>query len=94
MHIERLELDFHLAGCRSLKEKRRRVGRIRDKFGSRTNLAVCEADAQDTHQVSRWVIVAVGESGRVVEQTLADVERWLATSIDAVITRMERGVVS
>ena len=94
MHIERLELDFHLAGCRSLKEKRRRVGRIRDKFGSRTNLAVCEADAQDAHQVSSWVIVAVGESSRVVQQTLADVESWLSQSVDAVITRMERGVVS
>ena len=94
MHIERLELDFHLVGCRSLKEKRRRVGRIRDKFGGRTNLAVCETGAQDAHQLSQWVIVAVGESSRVVQQSLADVENWLNLSVDAVITRMERGVVS
>ena len=83
MHIKQLTLEFRLSGCRSLKEKRQRLGRLRDKFGRFPNLAVCEAGFQDSLQRARWSFVAVGSSGRIVEKTLMDLERNILNSIDA-----------
>ena len=93
MHIGVLALDFHLAGCRSLKEKRRRVGRLRDKFGRIANLAVCESAYQDSHSAragrwSRWRRCQ-GRSGGVDE-----VERWVAESVDATIVDVDREVIA
>ena len=90
MHIGILDLDFHLAGCGSLKEKRRRLARLREKFGKVTNLAICESDHQGSHQRSRWSVVAVASDARVVEQSLTSVERWAADSVDATIVAVER----
>lgn len=90
MHIARLTLDFHLSGCRSLKEKRQRLRGLKDRFGRTTNLAVSETGAQDAHQLGQWSFVAIAESGRVVEQTLAEVERHAKTNVDAELIDMKR----
>ena len=89
MHIGVLALDFHLAGCRSLKEKRSRVGRLRDKFGRIANLAVCESAYQDSHQRARWSVVAVAGDAKVVSASLAEVERWAAESVDATLVNVD-----
>lgn len=90
MHIGVLELHFHLPGCASLKEKRSRLQRLRDKFGRTPNLAVCESGYQDTHQRARWDIVAVASNAKVVEQALANVETWAQERLDATIIGVER----
>lgn len=90
MHIAVLALDFHLDGCASLKEKRRRLGRLRDKFGRIANLAVCESAFQDNHRRARWEIVAVAGDAGVVEKSLAEVERWVAMSVDATLVDAAR----
>ena len=94
MHIGVLALDFHLAGCRSLKEKRRRLARLRDKFGRVANLAVCESAFQDSHRRSRWSVVAVAGDAKVVAASLAEVERWAAESVDATLVDVGREVVA
>ena len=94
MHIGLLALDFHLAGCGSLKEKRRRLARLRSRFGRRSNLAVCESDYQDSHRRARWSVVAVAADASVVEQSLAEVERWVAFSVDATIVDVDREVIA
>ena len=94
MHIGILDLDFHLAGCTSLKEKRRRLGGLRDKFGRMTNLAVCESDYQNSHQRARWTVVAVADDAVIVEQSLAQVERWAAESVDATIVGVDRELLA
>ena len=94
MHIGVLALDFQLAGCGSLKEKRRRLARLRDKFGRIANLAVCESGYQDSHQRARWAVVAVASEMRVVEQSLTAVERWVAESVDATLIDVGREVVA
>ena len=90
MHIGVLSLDFHLPGCASLKEKRRRLARLRDKFGRSSNLAVCESAHQDAHRRARWEIVAVADDAGVVERVLTDVERWVAESVDAILIDIGR----
>ena len=90
MHIGVLSFDFHLPGCASLKEKRRRLARLRDKFGRSANLAVCESAHQDSHRRARWEVVAVAGDAGVVERSLADVERWVADSLDAIVVDVGR----
>ena len=93
MRIGVLAIDFHLAGCRSLKEKRQRLRRLRDKFGRVANLAVCESRHQDSLQRAGWSVLAVAGDAKVVERALADVEQWVASSVDATIVDIERNVV-
>ena len=90
MHIGVLSLDFHLPGCASLKEKRRRLVRLREKFGRSASLAVCESAHQDSHRRARWEIVAVAGDAGVVERALTEVERWAAEFLDAVVVDVAR----
>ena len=92
MHVGILELDFHLAGCRSLKEKRSRLQRLRDKLGRSTSLAVCESGYQDVLHRARWSVVAVASSHVVVEKSLGDVERWARERMDATLVDVEREI--
>lgn len=94
MHIGVLGLDFHLPGCASLKEKRRRLKRLRDKFGRVPNLAICESGHHDVHQRAQWSVVAVAGSRPVVERLLGDVERWVDERLDAIVIGVERDVLS
>lgn len=94
MHIGVLGLDFHLPGCASLKEKRSRLQRLRDKFGRAPNLAVCESGYQDMHQRARWDVVAVASSATVVERALGDVETWVQERLDATLINVEREMLS
>ena len=94
LHVAVLDLDFYLPACRSLKDKRRRLKRIGDRYGKNPNIAACESDFHDSHSRSRWSIVAVAGSARVVEQALTEVERWVAESIDATIVGVERSTLS
>ena len=66
MQIGVLTLTFHLPGCRSLKEKRQRLGGLRDRFGRNTTVGVCESGLQDAHQRAEWTFVAVGDRKSVV----------------------------
>ena len=92
MHIGILGLDFHLAGCRSLKEKRSRLQRLRDGLGRSTSLAVCESGYQDVLHRARWSVVAVASSQVVVERSLGDVERWARERMDATLVDVEREI--
>ena len=82
-----LELEFHLSGCTSLKQKRGRLAGLRDRFGRLTNVAVCESDHADALQRAQWSFVAAGSDAIVVRRTLDAVERDIVLHIDAVITR-------
>ncbi len=94
MHIGLLGLDFYLAGCSSLKEKRRRLARLRGKFGRVTNLAVCESGFQDSHKRARWSVVAVASDPGIVERSLTEVEQWVAQSVDATVVDIDREVIA
>lgn len=89
MVIVMMVVDFHLSGCHSLKEKRHRMSGIRDRFGKQSNVAVCESAYHDLHQQAQWSFVAIGVDHKKVDQTLASIELFLRTGIDAMITRIE-----
>lgn len=86
MFMAVMTLEFHLEGCRSLKEKRSRLSGLRDKHGRRVNVAVCESDYHDTYDRAEWTIVAVSGSKTIVERTLDQIESQIDGEVDAVIT--------
>ena len=90
MRVGLLRAGFYLHGCTSLKEKRQRLGRLRDKFGKQTSLAVCESDHADQLRRGEWTFVACAGSDVVVQQTLTEVERYLSTSLDAEVVSIDR----
>ncbi len=85
-----LRINLHLSGCRSLKEKRRRLKGLRDRLGRATNLAVCESRHQDTHQLSEWSIIAIASEAAAVDRTLMAAERLLQGILDAQLIGTER----
>ena len=90
MRVGVLRASFYLHGCNSLKEKRQRLGRLRDKFGKQTTLAVCESGHADDLRRGEWSFVAAAASDVVVQQVLSDVETYLATAVDAELVELER----
>jgi uncharacterized protein YlxP (DUF503 family) len=90
VNVALLRIEFHLSGCRSLKEKRQRLKGVRDRFGRAANVAVCESGAQDSLQRAQWSFVAVSSSAEVVEQTLAEIERNIQLIVDAEVGEVLR----
>ena len=90
MNAGLLSVNFHLGGCRSLKEKRQRLSGIRDRYGRPANVAVCESDFQDSHQRAQWTFIATASSANIVEQALADIVRNLELSVDAELIDVHR----
>lgn len=90
MRILRLTIDFQLPACRSLKDKRRRLQGLRDRFGGKPNIAVSESDWHDVHDRAQWTFVIVGENPRVVDATKDSILSYASQSLDAIITRSDR----
>lgn len=92
-HVQILRVEFFLGSCRSLKEKRQRLGGLRERYGKQVNVAVCESAFQDSLQQAQWSFVACAADGLVVEKTLVDIERGLQLSVDAEIVDMQRDIL-
>jgi uncharacterized protein len=90
MQIGLLIVKISLPGCRSLKEKRQRLGGLHERFGRTAAVAVCESADQDAHQRSEWSFVVVAQTGRGVEAICSDIERRVLTSIDGVVVSVTR----
>ncbi len=90
MHAGILIIDFHLEGCRSLKEKRRRLSGLRSYFGKQFNVAVCENDFQDIHQRAQWSFVALSADKNVVTKILDSIEKSVDEKIDALVINIHR----
>ncbi len=90
MHILRLTIEFQLPACHSLKDKRRRLGGLREKFGSRPNIAVSESGWHDVHDRARWTFVIVGENQRVIESQQELIQTYVSQSVDALVTHSSR----
>jgi uncharacterized protein YlxP (DUF503 family) len=85
MTIGLLSVELHVAGSRSLKDKRMVLRRIKDRL-KRFNVAVSEVDHQDLWQRAELAIVTVS-----ADQSHAD--RELAAAADE-IERLEPGLIT
>ena len=90
MLVSLLRVSFLLPGCRSLKEKRQRLGGLRERFGRQVNVAVCESAFQDVHDRAQWSFIAVALTTRLLDQILSDIESRIVDSVDASVAEMVR----
>jgi len=93
MLIGLLRVSFVLPGCRSLKEKRQRLGGLRERFGRQVNVAVCESNFQDVHDRAEWSFVAAALTARLVEQILSDIEQRIVETVDATVAELVRELI-
>jgi uncharacterized protein len=82
MQIAVLTLSIILPGCRSLKEKRQRMGGVHERFGRHPSIAVCESANHDRHDASEWTFVVVGNSGQQVESLCSEIEERVQRTVD------------
>jgi uncharacterized protein YlxP (DUF503 family) len=93
VNVRLLTVDFYLGGCRSLKEKRKRLKGMKERFGRSANVAVCESDHQDAHQRSQWSFVATAANGDVAERALSEILQSIQMSVDAELIGVHQEVL-
>ena len=84
MTVGLLTLELHVAGARSLKDKRAVLRRVKDRLG-RLNLAIAEIAHHELWQRAGLGIVTVGVDQEIVERTLDNALRE--------VERVEPGVI-
>lgn len=67
--------DLHLAGCQSLKDKRRIVKSLKDKLHQRFNVSASEVDHQDLWQRAALAAAVVSNDARHVEEVLGSCDQ-------------------
>ena len=72
MVVGLLSTELHLAGARSLKDKRAVLRRLKDRVG-RLNVAVAEVAHHDLRQRAGLGVVTVGVDQEIAERTLESV---------------------
>jgi uncharacterized protein len=90
VHIGIMTVQSQLPGSESLKDKRQRLIRVRDRFGRDPNIAISESDLQDSRDQAEWTYLAMASDKLIVEKQLTAIERFLAEEIDAVVTSIHR----
>lgn len=84
MIVGLLSIELHLAGARSLKDKRAVLRRLKDRV-RRLNVALAEVDHHDLHQRAGLGAVSIGVDREIAERTL--------DGVLAEIDRVEPGLI-
>lgn len=83
MRIVILTMSFSLPGCRSLKEKRQRMGGIHERYGRQPAVAVCESGERERIDASEWSFVVTGISAQDVESLCSEIEDRIQRTVEA-----------
>lgn len=70
--------ELSLAGCQSLKDKRRIVKSLKDRLHHRFNVSAAEVDHQDSWQRAALACSVVTTERRHAEEVLASCDRLIA----------------
>jgi len=80
MSLGLLTLHLHLAGCTSLKEKRRRLKPLLHHLHRKFNISVAEVDYQDSWQEAVIACALISNDNGHTQRCLNDVIRWIEKS--------------
>jgi hypothetical protein len=75
--IATLTIQLHLAGCRSLKDKRGRIKPLIARLHREFNISVAEIGLQDRWQEAVIACAMVGNEAGHLESALQTVRRWV-----------------
>lgn len=90
MHIAILTMTFQLPGCQSLKEKRGRLRKLKERFGRLSYLAVSESAYHDAWDRSQWVFVAIGREKGQIDRAFSSIETFANEQLDVIIVDVQR----
>ncbi len=90
MRIELMVVEFHLEGCRSLKDKRSRLRGMRDRLGKHRSIAVAEIGHQNILYRSEWAFLVIAQNQQLVDKILMGIEKDLTSLVDASIVAVHR----
>lgn len=90
--LKAVTVRLRLPGCRSLKEKRRRLGGLRDRLGKNPNIALCQSHYQDQHEVSEWVLAVLSSDAQQGQQLLAILEKTILETVDGEVVSWEEAL--
>lgn len=93
MHIGILTMHISLPGCRSLKEKRQRMGGLHERFGRNPAVAVCESGELDRLESSEWTFAVVATSISKLESLLSEIEDKLQRTVDGRLMEATREIL-
>ena len=86
MFIALLKVELYLEGSFSLKDKRHRLKKIKDHFGKKTYLAICESGFHDSLKRSQWSFVCIANDKSLIHKHFSVIEKYLVECIDAKVT--------
>jgi uncharacterized protein len=72
--------ELHLAGARSLKEKRSVIKSLKDRLHNEFNVSVAETGRHDVWQSAELTVCLVSTDRRHAESVLESVDRLVAAS--------------
>lgn len=93
MHIGILTVSISLPGCRSLKEKRQRMGGLHERFGRNPAVAVCESGEFDRLEASEWTFVVAATTLARVESLCSEIEDKIQRGVDGRVMETTREVL-
>ncbi|MFQ5550535.1 MAG: DUF503 domain-containing protein [Gemmatimonadales bacterium] len=71
--------DLHLAGCRSLKDKRRVIKSIKDRLHRQFNVSVAETDCHDLWQRAQLTCCVVSRDEKHASDVLTSADKLVAS---------------
>jgi uncharacterized protein YlxP (DUF503 family) len=89
MVIGLLSLEIFLPFSHSLKEKRKVLNALRDRFRKKYNIAIAELDFQDKWQRAKVGIITLNSQKGVVDQVLQKILVEAEQGLDGEIIRSE-----
>ncbi|MBS3805285.1 MAG: DUF503 family protein [Oleiphilaceae bacterium] len=92
-HVGLLTLHFQVYGCEDLKAKRKAFSPMRAIWGKEVDLAVAETADLEALDCATWTIAALGSSSRLIQERLDQVEKAIATKIDAPVLDIQREIL-
>ncbi len=85
MIVGLLTLDIHLPYSHSLKEKRKRMLRVKDRLKNKYNIAFAELDFQDKWQRTLIGMVTLNSQKKIIEQMFQKITLEFQELIDGEI---------
>ncbi|MBN2554967.1 MAG: DUF503 domain-containing protein [Anaerolineales bacterium] len=77
MHVVALEIELHIPGANSLKEKRSRLKSLLARLQREFNAACVEIDLHDHHQLSIIACVTVSTTAAHAEKMVRRIPAWI-----------------
>lgn len=72
--------ELHLAGCRSLKDKRQILKSLKDRLHNRFNVSAAETDHQDLWQRAELTVCVVSTDRRHADSVLRQADGLVAAA--------------